>query len=75
MFLTLSYFILDQPVNKKPRLGLITYQRSRAEASANDSADVPADVKLTKYLAAINQDDFSSDEHPVFFASKEYCYG
>ena len=31
-----------------------------------------ADVRLTKYLAAINQDDFSSDEHPNFFASKEY---
>jgi len=47
--------------------------RISAEASANDSTDaVPADVKLSKYLAAVNQDDFCADEHPNFFASKDY---
>ena len=46
-------------VKKKPRLCLLTYQRSSrpTEASTSESGDVPADVTLNKYLAAINMDD------------------
>ena len=47
-----------------------TYQRSirSTEASTSESGDVPADVTLNTYLAAINKDDFSYDDQPNVFA-------
>jgi len=59
-------------VKKKPCLCLLTYQRSSTEAYVNESKDVPADATLNKYLSAINKDDFSYDDEPNVFASKEY---